>query len=172
MKNELISEIKKLQGFVLGIGLDDTLQDAIYENENIHKCDLMENMQRGKGSSAKGFTKSISIYQLKKKYKKNKIDFIICNLEDIDIYMKYFLRDGTYIVKQKIYLYGPLSDTEKEALQERLQRYDFCITYKQKKNQSLFILEKKECHYLKNYLYFVQDSISSYLDKISSILER
>lgn len=172
MKKELIKEIKKMHGFVLGIGLEEEMQDAIYENDAIYTCDLIENMNRGTSSSLKGKSKSISIYKLKKTYKKKKPEFIICNIEDIDIYMKYLLRDGTYIVKQKIYLYGILKKEQQEDLLVRLKRYDFLITKKQKKEDCLFILEKKSCHYLKNEIYFLLDSFSMVLDKASALLER
>ncbi|MDD3341306.1 MAG: hypothetical protein PHN72_03815 [Bacilli bacterium] len=172
MKNKIVKEIKQLKGFVLGIGLDETLEDALYANENIHKCDLISNMKSGSTSIEKGTNKTISIYKLKKKYKKNKVDYIICNVEDVEEYMKYFLRDGTYIVKNKIYLYGNLNKINIEDFSKVLKRYDFVVKIEKNKKEYLLTLQKNQCHYSKNYFYFLVDGFLEYVEKISSFLEK
>lgn len=100
----LESEAKELSGSLLGIGIEyKNLIDSIEKNNNIKICNLLNSYS--KKTFEKGKNETIKINKLRKKFKKNKTDYTICNISTIQRFQNKFIYDSIYINKRHIYLY-------------------------------------------------------------------
>ena len=97
--------IKDLNGNVLGIGLDEKLTNLIEKNDKIIECNLLNSYIKGKFKRS-FFKKTIKIKKLRKVFKKKKVNYIICNYDEIFKYLNTFVKDSIYINKNKLYFYG------------------------------------------------------------------
>ena len=103
--NKLKNIIKNLEGNVLGIGLNENLISAIEKNNRIIECNLLNSCAKGKFKKS-FFNKTIKIKKIRKIFKKKKVDYIICNYDEINNYFNTFIKDSIYINKNKLYFYG------------------------------------------------------------------
>lgn len=121
-EKKLFQIAKKVEGNVLVIGVqDEKLLEVLNQNEKILKCDLLNSVSNsGKDNKKPKKKKNFNIRKLRKKYRKKKIDNIICNMEDIYPYLKTFVKDSVYINRGKLYFYG---EQKKYDLDRMIQKY-------------------------------------------------
>ena len=127
--NKLKTVIKKLNGNVLGIGLSEDLTALIEKNSNITECNLLNSYTKGKFKKS-FFNKTIKIKKIRKVFKKKKIDYIICNYDEISNYLNTFVKDSIYINKGKLYFYGNI---DADLLKLKYGRYNVEINLIDKK---------------------------------------
>lgn len=105
VKSELIKKIKNMDGKIIGIGIaDQKILDTISKNNKILFCDLLNDKTKG-SEEGKKRSKIIYINKLRKRYKHKKINYIVCDVNEVDKYLKTFVRDSVYINNNDIYLY-------------------------------------------------------------------
>ena len=167
-------KIKKLQGSVLGIGIqDENMLKAIDKNKKIVFCDLLlskdidDNDEEGSSTRFK----QIKFKKLKKYYKKNKIDTTIVNFESILPYHRSFIKNSVYITNKNIWLY---SKEESEFLSiyiKRFERYNIELKKENKQNEVLYILnlENKKNYRFKMF-YYIYDLLYDIANFISDLL--
>ena len=127
--NKLKTVIKKLNGNVLGIGLSEDLTALIEKNDNITECNLLNSYTKGKFKKSL-FNKTIKIKKIRKVFKKKKIDYIICNYDEISNYLNTFVKDSIYINKGKLYFY---CNIDVDLLKLKYGRYNVEINLIDKK---------------------------------------
>ncbi len=162
---ELIKIIRNLDGRVLGIGLDENLIKEIEINDKITECDLLNSHSKGK-SKFSLFNKTIRIKKIRKIFKKKKIDYIICNYDDINKYFNTFIKDSIYINKRKIFYFGNI---DIELLKTRYGRYDTNIVIKSK-NLIEIDCSKAKNNFFKDNYYRLKDFKSKLIEVIGDIL--
>ena len=91
MYKSLLEIIKKIEGNILCVGLDDKLLEGFSKNNLVNVYTIYQ-AKRGLGvsKSKKRKTSSgrtISIKKLYKYFKKSSIDCIICNIEEVNDYL-------------------------------------------------------------------------------------
>lgn len=124
MYKYLLDIIKKMEGNVIGVGIDSKLLDGFNKNNRVNVYTI-DNAKPGIGISKSKRTtssgKTINIKKLYKYFKKNSIDYIICNTEEVNDYLKYFIRDSIYLNNNKIYLYGNKDNMDIELLEKDIK---------------------------------------------------
>ena len=109
MFKTLEEKIKELKGNVLVISLDDKLIEAFNKNDKVNLYAIWSNnsglsfKNDKKRRTNKG--KTINIKKLRKYINKKSTDYIICNMNEIIKYYKYFIKDSIYLNNDLIYLY-------------------------------------------------------------------
>lgn len=169
MNKELKKIIENLSGNVLGIGLDEKLTNYISSNENILECNLLESKVKGKKGSFFSRTKTIKIKKIRKVFKKKKVDYIICNYQDISKYLNTFVKDSVYINKNKLYFYG---DVDIEIIKKKYSRYNTIIEIKNYKDSHIITIDntKAKNNYFKDLYYRIADFFSNLIIVIGDIL--
>ena len=170
----LIEEIKKMQGNVISIGIDDKLITAIKRNKKIDAFDINKSerisfFQRKKRTlSSSG--KRINIKKLRKYFKKNSVEYIICDYEQITKYYKHIFKDSIFLTKGKIYYYAN-KDVDMEYIL-KYKRYGSKITVKDYDRTKLFIIdnEKAKTNKFKNICFMISDTCTNFIDFISNII--
>lgn len=175
MKNVLY-DIKKMNGFVLGIGnLSKNILDEFNKNPNIGVSIISnENYsfesgtveKKKKRKKKKG--KNINLKKLKKYFKKNKPDYIVCNISDINDYLKYFIKDSLFITKNKIYIYSTEEHIDLTEIKDKYSRYNVSVKY-QKKSLIIDTKDYKKSR-VKNILYFIKDTLSDIYNFIGNVI--
>ena len=176
MYKYLLELIKEMEGNIIGIGLDSKLLSGFNKNKkvNVYTIDSIQTSfgilpsKKRKMNSGK----TISIKKLYKYFKRKSIDYILCNYEEIDKYLKYYIRDSVYLNNKTIYLYGKKEDIDVDLLKKRYSRYNTNIEIKEFKESILLIIDSSDTKIskLKNKLYFISDTFYNFIEFISNIL--
>lgn len=162
---ELLEIIKNLDGKVLGIGLDEKLTKAIEDNDKIIECNLLNSYTKGKNKFSL-FNKTIKIKKIRKVFKKKKINYVICNYDEIYKYFNTFIKDSIYINNKKIYYFG---NVDIELLKSKYNRYDTKIIIK---NKNLIEIDtsKAKNNFFKDIYYRLKDFKDKLIELIGDIL--
>lgn len=172
--NELVYEIKKLNGYILGVGnLSDKILKEFLKNDfievNLLTNDNIKLPVNTKFSNIKKKNgKSIKISKLKKYFKTKRPDYIICNVNDVKDYLKHFIKDSLYITNEKIYIYTENNEIDLDVIFKRYRRYNVDVV-KGKKNIVVDSSNYKS-NIFKNIYYYIVDSFINLYDYISTIL--
>lgn len=169
MNKEIIKIIKKISGNVLAIGIDEELTSFLNDNKNITECTLLNAYKKGKTKEKSKKGKSISIKKIRKKFKKKKIDYIICNYKDIESYINTFVKDSVFINNKKLYYFG---DIDIELIKKRYSRYKTNITIKQISDKYLVEIDNSLArnNVIKERYYRIIDGFSRLIEIIGDIL--
>ena len=113
--------------------------------------------------------KTININKLRKKYKKKKIDYIICDYNIISPYMRKFVKNSVYINKNKLYFYGNI-DTE--LIKNMYGRYDTKINIKEYKKNYIVEIDNTNSknNFIKDLYYSIKDTMTYLIEVIGDIL--
>ena len=105
-------------------------------------------------------------------FKKKKIDFIICNFEDIGRFLRTFIKDSVYINKSKLYIYGYTKDIDLELLEKRYKRYNTKIEILEFENQILITIDNSNAknNPFKDFGYYICDIGYSLINLIGDLL--
>ena len=175
MKENIIKEIKKMEGSLLGIGIDDaSMLDAIEGNNRIDLCYILSN--GGKSGNKKfklfrkGRTKKINIKKIREHFRKKSIDNLLCDYNVIKKFYRSFISNSVYINKGKLLIYGNIKELEK--LKEKYERYsDDIIVEKTNKSFLLIVNNKNTKNYIiKDNYYKLLDVLSDGLDYLTEFL--
>lgn len=175
MKNELLLKIKEINGNVLVIGISDQkVIKAVEANENIIVCNFLDSNMEGKRKIFGKRGKTISIKKIRRVFKKKKIDYIICNLNEISKYLRYFIKDSIFLCKGEVIYIGKFNDYNLDILMKRYQRYNVSINLKENKKEFLLNIDvsKAKNNKMKEIIYFISDILSELSNFISDFLVR
>lgn len=118
IKSVVKDYIKSINGRVIGIGLDDNYINQIAKNEEIIYCDLLDNDSNSSDFN-KGKNKILYFKDIRKKYKKKRVNYIVADMKKIFACKKTFVKDSIYINKNKIIYYVD-NDTNDKLIVKRV----------------------------------------------------
>lgn len=166
MNNELKRIIKSFNGNVLGIGLDDEISEFINNNKCVKEFNVLGGLSKGKKANREKL-KTIKIKKIRKYFKKNDIEFMLCNLESIEKYLNTFVKDSIYLSNFKIYYYG---QGDIDDLIKKYKRYDVQIDFNKKYSILEIDTTKAKNKPIKEIFYRVIDFTEKVIDLIGNIL--
>lgn len=180
MFNALEAIIKKCKGNVLSVCLDDKLMMQLNKNDNIGLISIESNRVSGIGKKTSkksgkkkklNGSKTISIKKLRKYIKKKSIDVLFCNMNEMNDYYKYFIKDSIYLCNNTIYLYFD-NDIDLEFIENKYKRYKTVIESTKYKNGYIVKIDvsKAKNRWLKDKLYLLHDSLYNLIEIIGNIL--
>lgn len=165
---------KCLSGNVLGIGVDEKITEILEQNDLVTNCNLLNSYTKETNNpkTEKQKPKKIRIKKLRNIFKKKKVDFIICNIEEIKKYLKTFIKDSIYINKNILYIYNIKDEELKEELIKKYKRYNTKIEELKDNNTTILKIDNKDAktNIFKDYMYLIVDSFISLSNIISDLL--
>ena len=170
IKNELKLQINHMDGKILLIGnYDEEIQQLLLKKDIILSCDQLVKKESYKNNfQYKGKkTKKLNIKNLRKKYKKKGLNYMIVNAEDIVSYKNRFVRDSIYITNKSIYLIG-----NEDILFAMYKRYSKQIEKIECLDGVIIKIDvsKSKNNKIKDFLYFIKDSLLDISNAISDFL--
>ncbi len=176
MKQELLKIIKNIKGNVFTLGIvDKDLISAIQNNPQIEHflmLNINQTVEYDKSDNYKP-TKKIKINKIKKKNKKKKIDYTICEISDCKAHFRTFINDTIYFNKNKIFYYGSIDEYDLDDLIKKYRRYNVIINVLKFENGE-FILEidttKAKTNKLKAIIYRFIDFFIMLFDFLTDFL--
>ncbi len=174
MERFLLSEVKKMEGSLLAIGLtNDKIKNAIIENDKITICNLLEEPAKGfrkYNFLANAKARKVNIKKLRKTFKKKKTNNIICDYKTIREFTKWFVRDSVYINNGKLYIYGKKEELEK--IIKKYNRYTSDARITKEKDGCILIVnnENTKNNKIKDMGYWFKDTGETILDALTLIL--
>ena len=165
---------KVVSGNVLGIGVDETISEILNQNERVITCNLLNEIVKksSKVEGKKKRLKRIRIKKLRKVFKKKKVDFIICNMEEIKKYMKTFVKDSIYINKNILYIYNIKDEEIKQEIIKKYKRYNTNIEEIKEKEDLVLKIDNSNAktNFIKDSFYIVVDTLTTIFNIISDLL--
>lgn len=175
MFNKLEEIIKKCEGNVLSICLDDKLMNAFNNNNKINLYSVDSNKstrpfkKKNKRKTNKG--KTINIKKLRKYINKKSVDYMFCNMNEMFGYYKYFIKDSVHLNNNKLYIYAD-KEIDKDLLIKNYKRYNTNIEYNEYKTGYIIIVDntKSKTNFIKDSLYFIKDTFYNIAEAIGNLL--
>lgn len=168
INNYLNNVIKNLDGSLIGIGIEEEKTiNLIDKNKKITICNLLDCFNPDSYESGK--LKKIRVRKLRKKFKKNRTNYMICNIEKIDKFKEKFVYDSIYICNKDMYLY----DKNNINLENIIRRYSrFCKLEQIKCNDGtvLKINQIRKMNKFNEFFNNLKDTIINFIDLISNLL--
>ena len=165
---------KVVSGDVLGIGVDETISEILEQNERVLNCNLLNSFSKTENSKQekKQRLKKIRIKKIRKVFKKKKVDFIICNIDEIKKYLKTFIKDSIYINKDILYIYNIEDEELKKELIKKYKRYNVKIEELKDNKKTILKIDNKlsKTNIFKDTFYLIIDTTIQLLNIISDIL--
>ena len=166
---------KVTSGNVLGIGVDKTITMILEQNERVLNCNLLNSYMEGAPTEKKKKQKKlkrIKIKKIRKIFKRKKVDFILCNIDEIKKYLRTFIKDSVYINKNMLYIYNIKDEDLKEELIKKYKRYNIEIEEIMDDNSIILKIDNKKSknNYLKDTIYLILDSIVAFINIIGDFL--
>lgn len=165
---------KCTSGNVLGIGVDEKISEILEQNDLVTNCNLLNSYSKetNKKQTKKKRLKKIRIKKLRKVFKHKKVDFIICNTEEIKKYLKTFIKDSVYINKDMLYLYNIKDEELKQELIKKYRRYNTIVEEIKDENTTILKIDNKnsKTNIFKDTLYLIIDTLTQLLNIISDLL--
>lgn len=177
MINELLKYVKIFKGNVITIGVkNEKIISKLMKKNNINLFEINESPGNGifrrKSKKKLNKGKTINIKKLYKTFNKKSIDYIICNVDEVKYYLKYFIKNSIYINSNKLYIYGNIDDIDIDILKKRYKRYNVSIEEIIIGNEFILIIDntKSKNKKIMELFYFIKDSLYNLVDFISNIL--
>jgi len=175
MFNKLEEIIKKVEGNVVTVCLDNKLMDSFKNNNKINLYSIDSEVsnvflnKKSKRKTNKG--KTINVKKLRKYFKKNSIDYLFCNMNEMFTYYKYFIKDSIYLNNNKLYLYLDKS-IDKDLIISNYKRYNVNIEDIEYKNGYLIIIDNNNSknNFFMDKLYFIKDTFYNIAEAIGNLL--
>lgn len=171
IKTNLSSYIQNMKGNLLGIGIDDDLEEIIDQNQDISICDLLDDFNKEDEYGEGPKKKKILIDKLRRVFKKNRFHYIVAPISMLKKYLKTFVRDSIYINQHTIYLYAD-KDYDYTRLQKMYHRYRATFQVIACRDGNIFEIDVKRAqdHPIKNKFYYMFDSFIETIDVIGDFL--
>lgn len=170
---------KKLKGSVLVIGFDDNgkLVNDLKNNNSINNVYTLNNNSKEKKKKNKRKKKfigerNIDIKKLKKEFKKQSFDYIICDFDTITPFFRSFVKNSILLASEKVYLYVQGLDYEHEEIRYRYERYGSKVLKKGAHDEYLFEINvtKIKISFFKSFRYWLKDIRYDFVEFIANIL--
>lgn len=165
---------KCLSGNVLGIGVDEKITELLEQNNLVTNCNLLNSYAKTKKTKTpkKQRLKKIRIKKLRKTFKKKKVDFIICNIEEIKKYTKTFIKDSIYINKDMLYIYNIKDEELKQELIKKYKRYSTIVEEIKDNETTILKIDNKnsKTNIFKDTFYLIIDTSIQLFNIISDLL--
>lgn len=176
MFNRLEEIIKKIDGNVLTVCLDDKLMKHVYDNNKINLYSINSNNDTGLFSRKKNKRKTnkgkiINIKKLRKYIKKKSVKHMFCNMNEMFSYYKYFIKDSVHLNNNKLYLYFN-KKIDKDLIIKNYKRYNIKIEEIEYKEGYLLIINNQESktNLIKDIIYFIKDTLYNIAEAIGNLL--
>lgn len=176
LKEYFKNTFETLTGNVILIGIKDKqLLKIFQDSDKIKQCYFLNSESPFEQKQSKwSFRRNrISIDKFRKKFKKKRIDTIVCNITEMKHLLKTFVNDSVYICKGKIYYYGSSKkQLDIPLLKEKYK--DYKVTYEELKLDNAYLLiinvEKAKTNRVKQLWYRTKELLVSTGDAISDFL--
>lgn len=174
--NDLKNICNNISGNVITIGLEyKTVESVILKNKsivNLYEMNFNGKKKTKSNQKCREKGKVISIKKIKRIFKKKKIDYIVCNIEDISKFLRSFIKNSVYINKTKLYIYGTKGQIDVELLERRYKRYTNEIFITEYKDDVLIEIDNSSSrnNRFKDFWYHISDLVYDVMNFIGDIL--
>lgn len=174
--NDLKKICKEIDGNIITIGLENkTVLDELEKNTKINNLYSMQfngKKRSKKRERGKKKSKNVSIKKIRKIFKKKRMDYTICNIEDIERFLRTFIKDSIYISKKKLYIYGNKNSMDVELIEKRYKRYNVTINIIEYTKEILIEIDTTKAYnnFFKDAFYNIVDILYSIYNTIGDLL--
>lgn len=177
MIEKILKCIKDIEGNVITIGVnEDKIMKKLLKNAKINLFDIHEysgnSVFKKRNKKKLNSEKIINIKKLNKYFNKKSINYMICNIDEINDYLKFFVKNSIYVNNNKLIIYGSTKNTDIDIIKKRYNRYK--VNIEEFYNDSDFVLiidnSLSKNKKIMEFLYYIKDSLYNLIDFISNIL--
>ncbi len=171
---------RNLKGSVLVIGFDDDSKFVkdLKSNKNLNIVYTLTSNIKGKNKKTKKKKKklngerNIDIKKLKKEFRKQTFDYIICDFDTISPFFRSFIKNSILLAKEKVYLYIEGTDYDHDQIFYRYERYGAKVFKSGVKEEYLFEIKVNNVKvpFYKSFGYWFKDIGYDFVEFIGNVL--
>lgn len=172
INEEIKKVIKNIKGKLIYIGnVKEEISKEIEYNKDIIYCDILGSTE-GTGFGKKKKGKSLNMKDFKKYYKKKRIDYMICDINDIKKHIPKFISTSIYICNNSICIYGNKEVYDLETICKKYKRYNTNIKITEYLNDYIIEINVSSAKnkFIMDKLYYIIDVLGMIADKISDLI--
>jgi len=173
---QIINALEYIKGDILGVGISDEIQKLFKKKDNIHNLYLItpKNHNKSDDLAEQSIDKQFDIKRLNKYFDNKTIDYTICNIDVLDTYFPYFLKNIINLNDEKVLFYGRKEQYDYEVLIKQLERYNSKVEYIDCGQYFLVTIETKDIiiNNKSKIIYLIKDIFVSWVDRIGNILTK
>ena len=167
MQDVLKKIIAKLDGIVIAVTVDDEVKKILSSNKKItdlytlEKSKILGNLKHEK--------KSIKLRKIKKKFK-NKADYILVDVNGVNIDLNKIINNTYRLSKKKIIFYGIYDEYDVDRLAMKYSRYNAKCDKKMYGNSFILEVDVKNIKLKNRFIDIIKDFFMDIIDIIGNLL--
>lgn len=116
--------------------------------------------------------KVINIKKLKKEFKKETFDYILCDFETILPYFRSFVSNSILVSNKEVLVYVNDIDYNLEEIDKRYSRYGCKVNSSKSKNEYLYIIDTNDIKtpFYKRFIYWIRDISYDFFEFVANII--
>lgn len=144
LEQDLLATIDTLSGTLLTVGIDDNvLLDIIDKNKNLNRNYNLEKRHKKQTKVEKQLCLNLKLRQLRKKLK-NRVDYIICDVNGINNYLRDFINVSYTLTNKSIIYYGIYDEYDIDRMINKYKRFNVKTEKKIYDDSFLLIINTKK----------------------------
>ncbi len=173
---QIISSLEYIKGDILGIGISDDMAKTFKQKDNIHNLYTINERINNKSDDLpeQSVDEQFDIKKLNKYFTNKQLDYTICNLDVLNTYFPYFIKNIINLNDEKILFYGNKDKFDYETLIKQLKRYHSKVDYIDCGEYFLIIIDTKDIivSSKQKIIYLINDLFVAWFDRIGNILTK
>lgn len=168
MNESLNKIIKSIKGNVLLVSVNNQyVLDAVYKNKNL--IDIY-NLDRTRFfSKPKKQTESVKLRKLKKRFKSG-LDYMICDVNGINIDLRRVLYNTYTIIGKEIIYYGIYDEYDVDRIIKKYKRYNCKVEKKMYGDSFILRIKVNDIKVTKLFLHKIGDTFEDIIEGIGNLL--
>ena len=168
MNEALKKIIKDIKGNILIVGINNQyVLDSIYKNKELNEVFSLDRTKLFNKPQKKG--EPVKLRKLKKRFK-NGLDYMICDVNGINIDLRRVLYNTYNIIGKEIIYYGIYDEYDVDRLIKKYERYNCKVDKKMYKDSFILIIKVKDIKVSKLAWYKIKDTFEDIIEGIGNLL--
>ncbi len=168
MNDALKKIIKDIKGNVLIVGINNQyVLDAVYKNKDLIQVFSLDRTKLF--SKPQKNAESVKIRKLKKRFKDG-LDYMICDVNGINIDLRRVLYNTYNIIGKEIIYYGIYDEYDVDRIIKKYERYNCKVDKKMYDNSFVLRIKVKDIKVTKLGWYKIADTFEDIIEGIGNLL--
>lgn len=168
MLEEVLNISKTLSGNVIVVGINNNqVLDKIYKNNKVNNLYTLNKARLLKKTSDKAI--KIKANKLKRELNSD-IDYMLCDLNGINLEFKKVLYNTYNLVTNEIIYYGVYDEYDFQLLIKKYERFNASCSLKKYDDGYILKIDMHKCEVKRLFLYKIKDALNDIVEAIGNLL--
>ena len=170
MINDVKKLLKELKGTLLMVSVNNEyLLDVANKNKELLEVYFLDRSRLFNGFKKKNKTKNVKLRKLRRKFK-NKLDYMLCDVNGINIDLNRVIYNTYNIIGKKIIFYGIYDEYDVDRIASMYKRYGCSIKKEMYKDGFILEINTSTIKVTKLFIHKIGDLFKDIIEGIGNLL--